>query len=196
MPESLQTLSLSDCCVAAAFFILNGADSPSLCLDLTSAKEFRDLDLHNNSSQIHLRLPACVKKISMTCAPVDCWQVERLLAGLTALEDVHIEVCDLLAQEAGPYFTESLLQTIISAPRHYFEWQWDSIYARQVEVAEQHDVLKTYGANVMWIANLRTKPHLLFRRNLQATGFTHMKMQCILARGYNLSPDAQWEKCV
>jgi len=120
MPESLQTLSLSDCRVGAAFFVLNGADSPSFCLDLTSAKKFRELDLHNINRDIDVRLPPCVKKISMTCATVDCWQVERLLTGLTALEDVHIEVWNfgLLSQEAGPYFTESLLQTIISAPNH------------------------------------------------------------------------------
>ena len=31
----------------------------------------------------------------MTCGPEDCRQVERLLTGLTALEDVHIGVFDL-----------------------------------------------------------------------------------------------------
>ncbi len=196
MPESLQTLSLSGCRVGAAFFLLNQvAYSPSFCLDLTSAKKFRELDLHNIDRDIDVRLPPCVKKISMTRADVDCWQLERLFTGLTALEDVRIEVCNfgLLSRKAGPYFTESLLQTIILAPKHYFEWQWENTYSRQVEVPEQHDVLKTYGIR---IANLRIKPHLLFRRTLQATDLTHMKMRCILARGYNLSPNEPWEKCV
>ena len=136
------------------------------------------------------------KKISMTCGPEDCRHVERLLTGLTALEDVHIGVFDLRDREAGPHFTEGLLHLIISAPRHYFEWRWHYTCARQAEIAEQHDVMKTCAAKVIKNAKLQTTPHLLFRRGLLATGYTHMSMRYILARGHNLSPYLWWERCV
>ena len=197
MPESLQTLSLSHSRVNAPFPslpLVNGADSFSFCLDLTSAKEFRELELHNNRDSdrdIAVLLPPCVNKISVTCANLDYEQVERLFTGLTAMEDVCIQVCNvgLMPHTSPPDLSESLLQTITSAPRHYFEWQWDNTYSRQVEVAEQHAVLKDYCADVMWIHKLRTKPHLLIRRTQQTTGHTHMKMRCILARGYSWSSD-------
>lgn len=111
-------------------------------------------------------------------------QVESLFTGLTALEDVRIEVCNigLMPHTGAPYLAESLLQTITSAPRHYLEWQWDNTYSRQVEIAEQHDDMKEHAADVMWIPNPHTKPHLLIRQTLQATGMTHthMQMRCIL----------------
>ncbi len=195
MPESLQTLSLSHVRVNApypAFPAFDGTDSVSVCLDFTSAKEFRELEMHQCDRDIAVLLPPCVKKNSITCAALNYWQVERLFTGVTALEDVHVEVCKigLMPHTGVPYFSGSLLQTITSAPRHYFEWQWDNTYSRQVEVAEQHDVLKNYAADVMCIPNPHTKPHLLIRRTLQEKGHTHMKMRCILARGYNLSSNA------
>lgn len=80
-------------------------------------------------------------------------QVESLFTGLTALEDVRIEVCNigLMPHTGAPYLAESLLQTITSAPRHYLEWQWDNTYSLQVEIAEQHDDMKEHAADVMWI---------------------------------------------
>jgi len=159
MPESLQTVSLSHVCVDAPFPTFprwNDTDSFAFCLDLTSAKAFRELEMHKSDRDIAVRLPPCVKKVSITCATLDYLQVERLFSGLTALEDARIAICDvgLMPHTGAPYFAESLLQTITSAPRHYFEWQWYNTYSRQVEVAEQHDVLRNYAADVMWIPNM------------------------------------------
>ncbi len=194
MPESLQTLSLSYICVHASLpaFPPYDADSFSFCLDFTSAKEFRELEMHKTARDIAVRLPPCVKKVGITCTTLDYGRVEHLFTGLTALEDVRVEVCKIghISHTGVPYFSGSLLQTIISAPIHYFEWQWENTYSRQVEVAEQHDVLKNFAADVMCIPNPHTKPHLLIRRTLREKGHTHMKMWCILVRGYSLSSNA------
>lgn len=91
MPESLQIVSLS-CCVDTTFPTLprwNDTDSFAFCLDLTSAKEFRELKMHKSDREIAVLLPPCVKKISLTCAALNYWQVvDHLFTGVTALEDV------------------------------------------------------------------------------------------------------------
>ena len=91
-PESLQIVSLSYCCVDTTFPTLprwNDTDSFAFCLDLTSAKEFRELKMHKSDREIAVLLPPCVKKISLTCAALNYWQVvDRLFTGVTALEDV------------------------------------------------------------------------------------------------------------
>lgn len=74
MPESLQSLSIPHSRVNAPFLAfppLNGADSFSFCLHLTSAKEFRELEMHESDRDIAVLLPACVKKVGITCATLD-----------------------------------------------------------------------------------------------------------------------------